>query len=1048
MAKNNLCKTTEPDGGEKTYKNSVCDLSAGKCDVVKKYGEDSVVIPICTEAVPVPCINSSCTAMVCGPINYVPNPFKSEKSAADLYGDATSSIESNKPMGAFAELTSDSVKLYQGTCKFLPVDNFFKYVFENTEGSYVNTFRFGFGSSLTEYARSSPYFPITDYYCGLNGKGTVDRYMNYLVGQAYFNSYLKTFHPNKPSPLEQFLDPKHCLVTDLDMTDIHLYSEVYGGHNGEYLTNSEPIEKTIELEGIEQGNSESTMESSLEEKTYTVPPGREIDSEFYGKALRFLYDKDIQSTGKAPYECETATECMSGNCGFSNYLRSVCSKKDGTFTECLCKKEEFDQDLATFVMNCESKTIPTFNFGNSVTLNRQTIEDAANTQIELQSTFENYDPSAFVKYFSLPVTGEIVFREFKEEEIAAMHTYLPDTANKQVIGYATPDNFGDTAIAKGCELVSGTDYKTYEGGMYIGVPGAYTQQMTSSGMGYKYPSKYTLIFSLGNCEPGLILDTAPNVKQFGWCEPCTLSTMARAEVYGELDESGVTQVKAKTLDFLKSDVLPVMNFPNSYWKEIDDSTKSVEDLAKGEIKTEFIIIPGSFSNGWVSSSKLVYFKEKTKIQNFLSNDGPYIVVLGSVEHEWDPAIIERTKRRAEFIRTVCDRCITSFDISTRGSSLSATNKWNTQFAGNVHILRNMFGGSLVFEGCYDELGNLLPKTNPDHCDEDMLNLIDILLFDFYPADVSDWKPEICTDDDSQYDEVIDSMEEMGYATLNLVHKPSLIYNFGFKKDSCWKEENMKAFTKYMIQNQDRLTKSGIIGMLYSEYAYGSTGMQLVDGDGLSSEDPYDIKSYKFCVMQNSLNLLGGRTPVYSYLKRYVSEDVSCVEKDDSQRLKEITGLTVNSLLCANNVQCKLPPLPEGKTADDYMCPPSTIASPCKKCSTVTGKAECSYEYSDPNLNKEVTISPSSLSDPNLYPDILSSLPPDMVCCIEDQEDPGNLYTYIKVGADSNYHAPVIYSSYGNPEEDCGVYSKSDEDLSCTASASEMLKNYKVDCKKV
>jgi hypothetical protein len=1006
---NGICKVDATIDGKQvseTY-SGTCSISEGKCDV-EKEGEE-ITIPVCTEKIDVPCITSSCTAMVCGPINYVPNPFKDEMSAEELYVDAESTA-SGTPSGAFAKLGSDATKLYQGTCRFLPVDNFFKYVFENTEGSYINTFRFGTGNSIKMYERSWPYLPVSDYYCGINGQGFVDRYMNYLPDQSYFDSYLKTYHSTKPSIIQQFVQSDTCLKSSAS-SQIDLHTTTYGGNYGEYLYYSEEHDGQV-LTGFDKDDDPVYQE-------FIVPPNTEIDSEFYAKALRATYSADISSSaGKAPFECESSLDCMSGICGTGAYSRTVCVNTDGSLAgECFCSKEKFETKVNSFVSYCESKAPPKYSISGA--LSRQSVEDAEASQEVLLSThaikFEN-------TMVFLPQTAKIILREFSADELEIFKLIFNYDTSKNVIGYATTDEFGKTGIAKSCNLVSGTDYSTYN---FAYIPAL---KIPDQGTAGSYPTKYTLIFGLGTCKPGEILKSAPEMKQFGWCEPCTVSTMAKATLEMNSEEPVEEEVdyfKGKTIEYLQRDVLPVVRFVDAYWSEIDSSSESAETLAKDE---------------------------DIMIGEYLGNSGPYIVVIGSVEESNLP-FASQTKKRAEYIRKVCNRCMTAFGVSERNLHITEESKsWiDNQFFENLVTARFLFEAnqklSPNFPGCYDELGKLYKSTDTYHCDEKLLNSVDILLFDFYPNDVTYGKSELCTNDEKQYSAILGNMSAMGYRFLKEFHKPSLIYNFGIKVDSCWtnnqNSNSIKGLMGYLVANQDRLTKSGLIGLFYSDYYYPDSATRLVDVEFEGNEYSKDIKGEKFCSVQKSLNLLGMKKPIYAYYKRYEAENVKCVERTSVQKFKDDALGVTNPLICDNGIACTLPsPLPEGKKSSDYACPESTIASPCKKCSQVSGTVKCTYEYGD-GTKKVETHAVSSL-DGDQYQEILASLPQQYVCCLEDSD--GNLYSFIKIGADAPYHSPTIFSSYGNSEEDCGVYSTSEEESSCSTT-SQMLKDYKVTCEK-
>jgi hypothetical protein len=190
----------------KDYKSKTISCNSAEkpniCVVTESTGE--LEIPICDGEKEASCISGSCKAMVCGPFSFIPNPIDDVDSQT-IYGDSGGIASGNNP----ATLSSFSLDnfggssnqgLLNGMCRFLPVDSYFQYAFDNTKGVYLNTFRFGVGETVEQYERAKLYFPTSDYFCSAIHENendprflNVDRYLNYLVDEDDYNSYLNWF---------------------------------------------------------------------------------------------------------------------------------------------------------------------------------------------------------------------------------------------------------------------------------------------------------------------------------------------------------------------------------------------------------------------------------------------------------------------------------------------------------------------------------------------------------------------------------------------------------------------------------------------------------------------------------------------------------------------------------------------------------------------------------------------------------------------------------------------------------------------------------------
>lgn len=295
---------------------------------------DYKIIPICSDR-ETKCIQSNCTAMVCGPFKYDPTPLPG-------YGDLNTLMDKMKKdaseKGEFKGLPTkkdkeQAAQLYNTECLFFPMDTKLQRVFENTKGSNMNIFRIGIGKSFEEYKHYKYFFPISDVYCNVNSMvdAAKDRYMNYLLSDDEYK--LKKSGSLKRTPVDKVTDDGFCLVDE--------ESPFLGYHYGKGKENFGVEQRFFTLSDNKNIPDYKTITTTSE-----IDDGafvdEEIDKDFYKNFLRYIYRSEIAKGMKsdppipAPYECELPTDCYSGYCNTQDYFRGLCKKKDGSWAECSC----------------------------------------------------------------------------------------------------------------------------------------------------------------------------------------------------------------------------------------------------------------------------------------------------------------------------------------------------------------------------------------------------------------------------------------------------------------------------------------------------------------------------------------------------------------------------------------------------------------------------------------------------------------------------------------------------------------------------------------
>ncbi len=254
-----------------------CDVSISRPNVrddgtTERIAED-VAMPICTEiSGTTQCINNECVAQVCGPFSYRPAQILSYKDTADLQNELQMGKRDSYPI----ERELDVENLYGAKCTILPMDDKFENVFKNTQGSFINTFRFGIGSTFEDFEKYRQIFPFTDNYCNVNYvDGAKDRYSNYFTDAG----------ENVSAILDGMSDPLFCPTTQQSPFRNDIYSDSVETPNYKF-----------EISQRKSG-SETLFEST------------QFDRDFYDQTLRWLYRNELRTASDTTEPVAATFEC-------------------------------------------------------------------------------------------------------------------------------------------------------------------------------------------------------------------------------------------------------------------------------------------------------------------------------------------------------------------------------------------------------------------------------------------------------------------------------------------------------------------------------------------------------------------------------------------------------------------------------------------------------------------------------------------------------------------------------------------------------------------
>lgn len=1168
---NNQCVLVKQDAADETADTDNCDVTSGFCNITVTQGSETAIVevPICSKAEEISCIQPACKSMICGPYRF--RPSIGSPSLADMQAGGDEDGPSSYDAGPEG--------VWNMSCGFEYMDDKLQNVFKNTKGAFMNTFRLGVGPSFAEYDVAKFSFPLSDAACNANPGGSVDRYMNYLVTPDYYadnlapsayNSKYSQYknQPKTPYPFDPIEDiGKEVCVQD-NPTREPLNTLPYGGKSGSYLLEKQDAKVNFQLANpplfggnFDFGESPKTLNSYFE-----------IPTEFYSNALRFMYWEDIKNQKKAPYECESGADCLSGNCNKGEdapYTRGVCKKVTGTideFANCECKEIPYDDSYKEKVSRCDTVTKwtkpadapdkPTFDYF---------MDDQEYKNKKLNFTV--------CKFFETDIYGDATPKTtYSECETTSGTSSLAklkptivfpgkDHYSKIIdfedaIGYSNlnKDQFKKSALVTECNMQEGKDYVVIDdvptwwnsnnnlaGGFYYkNVKSDIIQQGSGSVIGYNthlYTFTDDYIFIVDKDNDGKIgtckltddpIEKAPLSTSFGWCEPCTYATMAMQKVtetdkgdlgnddwyfdtkylpddeydyWGnplDLEESkgfkdssltcaydkkssswwaswtwadcesealpslkpSVTYLQKTSARMLKQGVLPVFDVSaDSLWNDLKFSYSSANN---------------NFDFTW-STTKWILFSqvETPHLMNiryiFENNKGPMVAVVSKVsKNDFSNSFIAPVKRfdiaaRAAAVKELCPKCLTAVYIDNWDSSGSGAaiifNSFDSQRVADKKTLGELFDFDYSTESCNDA---------GTSCNSMLLKYVDVISYRFDAAETVGSK--FCENPSalsfSSFSPTLTELANLSRTTLQLIGKPSLVQQFTFRQFCNYlgpgsvvskkTEQDITArMLSYLFVNQVELTKAGLIGLIYNEEDFkfnpDAEPTSTISGDAGTSFSKYqsmgvaDVSDLpNTCALEKSVHYLSESKPAYMIQKIYTlpQEMANCMEKSPLEKNNPAV-----STKCRNGEKCSLPnPMPFGKSESDYKCPTEVIPEPCKKCADKSGDFKCTFTYMD---SSKKTIQGNTIPGQwggldSSYSDIIAGLgDAGEVCCLED--DSGANYTYIAKELSSSSKSPVVYSSIGDPEEDCGLANPSLLNTLCGVPNVPGIKDYKTEC---
>ena len=547
-----------------------------------------------------------------------------------------------------------------------------------------------------------------------------------------------------------------------------------------------------------------------------------------------------------------------------------------------------------------------------------------------------------------------------------------------------------------------------------------------------YPKKIILFYeptidTLGSCK----YDKAaglPALKEYGWCEPCTISTLAYQNISAkdwaympmveikesplhstEVERNPVTRLCECSRDFKFGDGMGIQFFHNftcfaphitdldeyngislvkeeTLFERIIQGTGAARTVPEASLMKERLgdymkagvlpIIDMSDSSNWnktiSTSDKLIQYDEYD-FERLFGDMGTVITIVDSVQGA--PTAVSEEKlstisERAAIIRTHCWRCLTAVRITSPYSD-----------EGFNATLDSLFSD---------------PALRKD---------IDIVAFDYSPPLITSTRPELVLDENIS-ERITKHLTSLSRTVLQKTRKPSLVLNFYTTGEGFWNSDVTESLLRNMASNQDKLKDAGIIGIVWMPVRgrLPTGGMGIVD----TTRGP-GVKGEMFCAVQKGFDTFVNPQPIVIYSLVQAVESVNCTI---CTAYEKTAGLCNKQ--CENGIECTVP---EGSypRGTEWTCPTGIVLEPCRLCNETPGYFDCTYKYYNGSL-KTVRYDSSYISS-DLYMDVLAGLKKPNICCLETPE--GIKYSYNKRIIQGGSTTPIVFPATGMEGASCG-----------------------------
>jgi hypothetical protein len=566
-------------------------------------------------------------------------------------------------------------------------------------------------------------------------------------------------------------------------------------------------------------------------------------------------------------------------------------------------------------------------------------------------------------------------------------------------------------------------------------------------------SKYIVLFydggdqMIGRCA----LDPAtgmPKIRTYGWCEPCTTSTLAYQNITGRGDmyvPGGMANLEGggdRNLNSLQSRICMsqegdlkcannLITDMKDYSVEGGKTPESPKTVPEASVLKERMgnymksgvmpVLDLSDASNWPGGAGEYEF------QRLVGTMGAAVVIVEHVNNESDAAAKAKDiGDRTALLRTRCFGCLTAFHVNSPKTNESFQNITHTVFSTN-------FASKFTVD--------MVTFDYPVSLHSPMLPAMGAQILAADPgANLTRNYSRIIADDIASYSMIM----------LQKESRPTLLVGLNLDSaDAVFTQQMYPALFEEMVMRQQNLIKSGLIGIIYSParqfanstFSGPKIGVVDVSSAGVGS------KNAKFCALQGAMQRMTTAPPIAIYA---LSKAVNKTECEPCTSLEKSQGVCdADALKCDNGIKCTPPPgLSESDVSGIYKCRANTVIDDpagqrCRLCSEVPGTYSCEFRYS----NGTTAIVKGNMTNlaSDAYLDIIAGIPRTGKCCLDDPA--GGRYTYTKTSSDSPVNKPIAFSKTGDPNIDCGLGADIDslKEAMTFCDVEIPIKDYDVNC---
>ncbi|MBD3209994.1 hypothetical protein GF318_01280 [Candidatus Micrarchaeota archaeon] len=541
----------------------------------------------------------------------------------------------------------------------------------------------------------------------------------------------------------------------------------------------------------------------------------------------------------------------------------------------------------------------------------------------------------------------------------------------------------------------------------------------------------------------------PKVRTFGWCEPCTQSTLA----YQKITTDERVYMPEYLIDLHESpyQAEPLceydIEFNGSYFNRYDNVSCNhpyIPDLkdytgpigGKGSPRTEpeaavlkqrmgdylksgaMPVIDLSDGSNWDlhnPDSEFPYFTlfydpaptnySQYDFEALLGTMGAMVVVVDNVYGPDDIVNkIDRVFDRASLVKGKCAGCLTAFLVKDVDSV--------EQFNSTVR--------------------SMIPPS--------ARHAIDLVAFEYEVSDHQDISQQGAQ-------AVVEDMASYGRASLQTTSKPTMVIGFNVRDDDpYWTDENYSTLFDTIIVNQDELVQAGILGIIYSPARSDEDGPGVVTEIGLSPWT-FGQKKEKFCSLQQSLQKMTATAPTSIFRQANAIEEIFCepCSQFDLQMgvCKPIPGN--DPMVCDDGSVCTIPEGAE-ESGTTWKCPQNVVSSDCPVCANMSGQVICTRTHANGTIEELPPVDLEDI-DSEIWIDYIAGLSRPDKCCLYE-ENTETKYSFMQETYRMAINQPLVYPKAGLNDTDCGI-GGSITDLGDTGSFCSInqlpLKNYMMEC---